>query len=128
MGVGESATATLEARRRWNDTGITLVAGQEYQFRAEGTWIDWFVTCDAEGYESINAVQRLSESLRRAPSERWFALMGTIDRDTRGLFHIGREAIFSPCSSGVLCCFANDVSLAYWNNFGAIRLTVTRAK
>jgi hypothetical protein len=54
MEIGESATAMIDAREPWNETGIRLVAGEQYRFHAEGEWVDWFVTCDADGYDSVN--------------------------------------------------------------------------
>src|SRR4051812_31308606 len=126
MNVGESGTATIDAREVWNATGIRLAAGCRYRLVAEGEWLDWAVTCDAEGYESVNVLQRSFEHQRRAPGERWFALMGALTRDDRAAFRIGKESTLVPETSGELLCFANDVKLAYWNNHGEIRLTVTR--
>jgi len=34
----------------------------------------------------------------------------------------------SPKSTGLLYCFANDVSFMYWNNEGEIQLTVSRKR
>ncbi len=126
MEAGETRTAEVDSREEWNATGIRLNAGEQYHFRAEGEWIDWTVTCDADGYDSINFVQRHSEPLRRVPSERWFVLIGSIGREDGEVFRIGTETTYSPRSSGELFGFANDVSLAYWNNHGTVRLTVTR--
>lgn len=126
MNLNESAVALIDARAEWNATGITLTAGERFHLVAEGQWIDWTITCDADGYDSQNLVQRMSENLRRAPHERWFALMGALTRDDNAVFRIGREHFFIPETSGELLCFANDVSVAYWNNHGQLRLTVTR--
>ena len=126
MQVGESSNALIEARWMWNDTGIMLVAGQEYQFQATGQWTDWTITCDANGFESPNLVLRLSECLRRVPQEPWLALIGSIEKDKQAFFRIGRERVFSPTKTGRLYCFANDVSIAYGNNRGSIQLSVTR--
>jgi hypothetical protein len=128
MEIGESATAVINARDPWNQTGIRLIAGEQYHLRADGQWVDWFVTCDADGYDSVNLVQKLSESLRRSPRDRWFALMGCIGRGTGKLFRIGTGLSLAPDSSGDLFCFANDAPLAYWNNRGAVQLTVRRIK
>ncbi len=32
LDVGESALAPIEAKEKWNDTGIELVSGHEYRF------------------------------------------------------------------------------------------------
>lgn len=31
---------TIDSKLIWNDTGINLVAGQEYHFQATGQWTD----------------------------------------------------------------------------------------
>ena len=128
MEIGESTTKTILASEKWNDTGIRLVAGEEYHFKANGEWKDSTILCDADGYASPNFFLRASEWLRRAPKERWFALIGTIEQDENTAFRIGIEATMSPKSTGLLYCFANDVSFMYWNNEGEIRLTVSRKR
>jgi hypothetical protein len=126
MNVGETKVAFIAARPMWNDTGIVLSAAHRYHFRADGEWIDWKVTCDANGYASINSVQRLCEPLRRSPSERWFVLIGSLDQARGSSFRIGTETNFSPDRTATLFCYANDAVLAYWNNHGAVRLSVSR--
>jgi hypothetical protein len=126
MEIGETTSAVIDARELGNDTGIHLIAGQPYYFRAEGEWVDWFRTCDADGYDSVNWVQEMSESLRRSPRDRWFVLIGSLGRGTGRLFRIGKDSIFSPDSTADLFCFANDVALAYGNTRGNVELTVTR--
>jgi len=66
------------------------------------------------------------EWLRRAPNERWFALIGTIERNEANYFLIGVEATIAPKAAGLLYCFANDVSFMFWNKKGEILLTVIR--
>lgn len=126
MQVGESSNALIKARSMWNDTGIILVAGQEYHFRGTGQWRDWTITCGGEGYESPNLFLRLGEFLRRLPQEPWFALIGSIEKDNQTFFRIGEERVFSPSKTGRLYCFANDLSIAYGNNRGSLQLLVTR--
>ena len=128
MEIGQSAIAAIDAREQWNDTGIQLIAGEQYRFQAAGEWVDWFVTCDADGYSSVNFVQKMSESLRRSPGDPWFVLMGSLGRETGQLFRIGKNSTYSPELTGTLFCFANDVSMAYWNNRGVVQLTVTRLR
>jgi hypothetical protein len=123
---GESARTVVAARRRWNRTGIELVAGARYHLVAEGRWRDLIYGCDADGYDSRGVVMHATERLRRAPEERWFTLMGTVDADLAFLFRIGTEVFFSPPTSGELICFANDVAFMYWNNYGSVRLLVSR--
>lgn len=70
MQIGESKKATIDSRPFWNDTQITLVAGQKYHFHTIGQWTDWKNTCDADGYESPNIVLKIPEGLRRMPQEK----------------------------------------------------------
>jgi hypothetical protein len=81
MEVGKSTTKTILASKKWNDTQIRLVAGEEYHFKASGQWRDWTIVCNADGYTSPNSLLRASERFRRVPKERWFALIGTIQEN-----------------------------------------------
>jgi len=71
----------IDSKLIWNDTGINLVAGQEYHFQATGQWTDWTITSNADGYESTNFFLKLCERLRRMPNSPWFSLIGSIDKD-----------------------------------------------
>lgn len=124
--VGESARAIIQAREKWNDTGITLTAGEVYRLTAAGEWRDAGIACGPGGYDSPNLLLRASEWLRRAPRERWFMLVGSVGRDGGAPFRIGREAPCRPTATGRLFCFANDVAFMYFNNHGSVELTVTR--
>jgi hypothetical protein len=125
--LGESAWATIAAREKWNDTGILLVAGNEYELHASGEWYDQKNACGPDGYPSPNLALRLSEWMRREPRERWFTLIGAVEK--RGpAFPIGSGRRWQPSASGILHCFANDVSFMYWNNSGEVRLTITRVR
>ena len=59
--IGQSIVATIQGRKRWNDTGIQLMVGQEYQFTAMGQWIDWMIYCTADGFASSNWVLKATE-------------------------------------------------------------------
>jgi hypothetical protein len=133
MQIGESSEAKIESTLLWNNTQITLVAGQEYKFHATDEWIDgnippFIYHCDADGYKSpwYNIVLKLAEGLRRIPQEPWFSLIGSIDKDKHSFFLIGKDKIFTAPKTGRLYCFANDVIGFYGNNQGSIQLTVTR--
>ena len=117
----------IPARLLWVDTHLQLLRGATYAFEALGTWTDWTIKCDADGYESDgHLLLRMSEWLRRAPHERWFALIGTIDRNMRTKFLLGKAATIQSPAAGILTCFANDVAIAYWNNSGRVQLSVRR--
>src|SRR3954465_10056959 len=87
--VGEFAEATIEAKRKWNDTGIELVSGHEYVLTASGQWTDWGTVCDADGYDSLNRVLKATEWLRRSPGSRWFTLIGALHANKLTQFEIG---------------------------------------
>jgi hypothetical protein len=38
LGDGEQLGVSVSARRGWQPTGLTLIAGQTYEYRAKGTW------------------------------------------------------------------------------------------
>jgi hypothetical protein len=124
--TGESITVTVQASKKWNETGIRLIAGQEYEFKATGEWVDLIYHSDAEGYASPNWYMRMSERWRRVRKDNWFALIGALDYDPSSFFKIGTSCMKVMERSGTLTCFANDVSIMYWNNKGSIQLTVTR--
>ncbi|GMU28352.1 MAG: hypothetical protein AMXMBFR17_18920 [Candidatus Jettenia caeni] len=128
MEIGETITKTIRASKKWNNTQIRPVAGEEYHFKASGQWKDWNIVCDADGYISPNLLLRATEWLRRVPKECWFTLIGSLDGDKDTCFRIGVEARISPKLTGTLYCFANDINLMYWNNRGEIQLTVTRTR
>jgi hypothetical protein len=126
MVIEDSVCVTIKACQRWNDTRIDFVSGEEYDLRATGEWTDWYIRSDADGFESPGFPQKLFESLRRAPHEPWFCLMGTIGKNYISLFRIGTELHYCAKVNGRLFCFANDVYAAYWNNKGNIQLAVKR--
>jgi hypothetical protein len=64
--------------------------------------------------------------LRRAPREKWFALICAIDAAPRSRLLIGRSRTLRAASTGTLRCFANDTPGFYWNNAGSVELTVIR--
>jgi hypothetical protein len=117
---------TIDSIQVWNNTGITLLAGQKYHFQATGQWTDWKNTCDADGYQSPNFFLKLCESLRRMPQAPWFSLIGSIDKDKNSFFLIGKDKNITAPKTGQLYCFANDAIIAYGNNRGSIQLTVTQ--
>ncbi len=115
----------VDARRRWNRTGIHLEAGKRYDFEAAPgeTWHDAAIACGPEGYESGRL--RRFERWRRIPYANWFVLIGALDGDTATAFPIGSgKENYIPLRSGELCCFAKDVWFMSWNNRGRIGLTV----
>jgi hypothetical protein len=127
--VGESRTIEVEAGRYWNRSEMLLGKGCRYDFSCnpKQQWIDWSTPANADGYESNSFILRASERLRRFPDANWIALIGAIGASQRYGFKIGISLKgFTATQTGELCCFANDVSIMYWNNSGSISLTVKR--
>ena len=126
--IGETTTVPIRARAYWNDTGIAVRIGEHYRLRAEGSWRDFLITSGPDGYETpwYSLGQRLASPLRRVPNARWFALIGAVRGAERRPFVIGRETETVIPAAGTLKCFANDVPGFYWNNCGAIYLSIER--
>jgi hypothetical protein len=126
MEVGTTQGASVLARSRWNHTGVQLEAGGRYRLEAAGTWVDWRQPTSPLGYASSNWLLRHAERWRREPRLPWFHLVGAVSNDERTQFSIGSGTEYRPLRSGELTCFANDMTLMYWNNRGQISVTVHR--
>jgi hypothetical protein len=122
MTTHDVLTATIKARKPWNDTGIPLQKGGVYQIDADGRWNDFYKRCGPAGYSSTNALLRIAERSRRVTDQPWFMLIGAIDKEH--CFPIGCHLVLTAPRSGNLFCFANDVRMMYWNNFHSITLSV----
>ena len=133
--VGEKTTVDIVARRYWNDTGLHVTADQRYQLAAHGTWIDFYIPCAADGYRTPGWLLRgplgtlgwIAQRLRRVPEGNWFVLAGAVRAGMDCQYFVvgGSREVRMP-TSGQLALFANDVPGFYWNNFGSIRLDITR--
>jgi len=126
--VGETMTVRIRARAYWNDTGAFVRIGEHYRLHAEGSWRDMFITSGPNGYETpwYSFGQGLATGLRRVPNARWFALVGAVRGAEESPFVIGAETCAVMPSTGRLVCFANDIPGFYWNNCGAISLSIER--
>jgi hypothetical protein len=112
----------VDARAEWNDTGFDVVAGQSYRYTAEGTWTDWFIKTDADGFEPwLMAPLRSRRRVKDAP---WFRLIGAVDRDA--VVVLGKAGQFVAPASGRLYCYANDWLSKLGNNKGRVCLRVSR--
>ena len=123
MRSADGVKLTICARSPWNRTGFRVSAGQSYRFVAVGRWCDASNCCGADGYESSSPVLKVFERRRRVKNARWFALIGSVGGKYR--FVIGSASEWTAPANGELWCFANDVRFMYWNNAGAVNLTVT---
>ena len=133
--VGEKFTIDVIARRYWNNTGLCVIAGQRYQFAARGTWVDFYIPCDADGYATpgwlswgpLARPTRIVQGLRRVPEGNWFVLVGAVRAAKDWEYFVaGSSREVRMPTSGQLAFFANDVPGFYWNNLGSVRLEITR--
>ena len=128
--VGQTAYVSVLAHKRWNDSGIDVVAGQAFTFSVPSgeEWIDWRTPCGANGYVS-NCWIRSWETFRRVPKANWLQLIGTIGKSTKSAIIIGsRLPEFLPSLPGRLYLFGNDLPWMYWNNRGMLAVRITRTK
>jgi hypothetical protein len=116
----------IDARSHWNDTGIDVTAGQGLRIIASGTWSDWKIETDADGFAAPHL--KLAEPFRRAPSANWFQLCGAVDRRLDQVVRLGRDVTFSAPASGRLFLFANDVSWMHWNNASHLTVQILTAE
>jgi hypothetical protein len=124
--VSDTTVVTIESAVYWNRTKIPIQTGGRYRFSTSGMWMDGDISCGAGGYRSPNILFDLVAPFRRYPAARWFELIGGFDEDPSSTFRIGAAKVATATRSGLLTCFANDISLLYFNNSGSIQLTVTR--
>jgi len=124
--TGEPSIFTICSAQRWCWTGLALERGATYRFEVAGeqTWKDASIVTGPDGYTLSRL--RIFECLRRVPRAPWFTLIGTIDRQMNTAWVIGKFYEGPSPTTGELICFANDVSLMYWNNTGSLQLTVTK--
>ena len=89
-------------------------------------WTDFFICTGVSGFDRphLNRFRRM----RRVPDAKWFALICTLDRRKTEYFVIGTGRVYQPPDDGELVCFANDVCCMYWNNWGSIRLRISRVE
>jgi hypothetical protein len=124
--AGVSVEVTVQASLLRNRTGVAIQESATYllEVRGDQHWFDAWIETDADGYS--RPWLKLAEGLRRVPAANWFALVGTLDGQPETAWVIGRGSRHTATASGELVCFANDMPCMYWNNWGALVLTVTR--
>jgi hypothetical protein len=112
----------VNPREPHSATGIIVKAGSVYEFKAEGKWRDWLITCDANGWPKVlhpvdRLLTKLWPNIWRLPKEPPFLLCGSIGKDDSSNFPIGSGPTQIPASKdGELFLFANDWYCAYGNN------------
>jgi PA-IL-like protein len=123
-------TVCVDARHRWNHTGIFADAGKRYCFTVspDAKWFDWKITSGPEGYTRWFLLPfRLFLRVRRGLNgpARFFSLIATIGESTEYAFVIGYRYTMEAPISGEIVCFANDAPWAYGNNSGSLEVAIT---
>lgn len=122
LNIGEQVSIEVASAEYWNGSGVFVTTGQVFQIEATGTWTDWYIDTDANGYSSWYL--NLFTLLKRDKSEKWFKLIASINQDKN--YPIGTTAIITANETGPLDFYANDANGFYWNNYGSIQVTITR--
>jgi hypothetical protein len=65
--------------------------------------------------------------LKRVRSAHWYELTGAVGNPFRQTFAIGKGKTVTIKSDGELFLFANDAKDRYKNNYGSLRVRITRA-
>lgn len=136
---GEERTFRVYARDKWNWTGLYVERGEEYEVRARGEWLHWFLRCSAAGIGGlgwlaprrfwgapwmslIGAVANFENPNQRGqiPDLESFAVRGVtlLLLDTGGLGRV----------SGYLYFHANDREGGFKVNRGSLQVTVRRLR
>src|SRR2546430_244559 len=127
--VGSAATVVVEARQRWNASGIPVRRGEVYALEVPPgqTWNDASHTVGPDGYE----LPKLDKFVRwrRRRDQKWFALIGAVGKDEKRSFPVLTGiAQWTAPADGELFFYANDVRIMYGNNSGSVSVTVRRAR
>jgi hypothetical protein len=120
---------------------LSLLSGKRYEIKPlisgefVQKWQDSWITCGPEGWEGsigkfssnmLSALLRVKE-LGGKP-QRYFALIGCIEKSLQHAFLIGSGCEVVPAVDGELFGFANDAEMAYGNNHGQIVVSVREIK
>jgi hypothetical protein len=118
----------VNAKELMNYSNMTVSTGDSFSLKALGTWTDWYIDTDADGYS--NALVDLQKKNLRYPDALFFTLIACVDdggpEDTHKCEAAGTSSTWVVPTAGELYFFANDVPSMYWNNKGAVRLTINQ--
>ena len=126
LAQGQKTVVTVCSHPRWNYTNIAVRPHQVYdiEVRAGGVWKDGFLSpVTACGYDRCYLAP--FRHWRRHPEAPWFELIGGVGTDESQTFRVGAHNSSATINAtGELTFYANDVWRMYWNNKGAIEVTV----
>ena len=124
-------TQRIFANHYWNATGVQLRQGQKYRLKVvkelgEPLRDAEYLSPTIEGQDWKSAAHKTAAFLhgKRHDEARWFALIGTVDKEQPWVIKDGEE--FTAAAAGQLVCYFNDVQLEwfYGNNSGWVVLEV----
>ncbi len=109
---GARRTVTVKAKAGWQATGVLVRAGEQYRYRAAGTW-------KIDPLEPLNADGRPDGQGR---------LVGVLWDDYRlsEPFELGREGTWTAPANGRLFVRCRDSWAALGDNSGQVQLTIRR--
>ena len=119
------------AKSRMVDTGLVLRGGETLKFVADSDarWKDLCFSLKADGtgrWPIYHTYMGLVSSRLTVPGSPAFALHGRVGCGRA--FLIGLGAVVTLRDAGPLVLFTNDVPGFYWNNSGAIPVTITKMR
>lgn len=126
----QSHTIIVDARSKWNASKIYLKSDFTYSFEViqiNEEWKDGTLDADPEvGTLSPPFYLKYFNFLKRFTQVNWYVLVGSIGRNKKTFFKIGRHlSYYIPPSNGELYCFANDAVGFYFNNKGKLTLKIS---
>lgn len=106
----------------WQDTGVTLREGQQFQVQyVSGRWTYWSGTLAPFDGNGDNYICGRAECCEPLPGERKGALIGKIGNE---VFLIGNGGTFTAGSRGRLLLRMNDCDGSFSDNKGAIQVRI----
>lgn len=113
-----SASAIVDAKLGWQDSGIAVATGDRVSLAATGMWGDSAGTVDANG----RASQLCSNSSCPLVNEPVMRLVGRVGA-TGAVFAVGTASALDAGASGTLRFSANDVPGIFWDNTGSLNVS-----
>lgn len=127
--VGPLAVASAQY---YVPTGVLLEIGGTYDISSDDSrWFDWYLASSADGRVEPSLAQSMAHWALRCKEGRWFQLIGAMGPSDAHLFPVGMHLrlTYQGQSDEVepeLQLFANDAWFAYFNNRGAVGVTIKR--
>lgn len=125
--INEQVILEIKSREKYSSQQIAIKIGEKYEIAfnsPQDKWYDLGIPSTAQGYENISI--NLFNLKMRVLDAKCFALCGCFDEDDETAFLIGLRKTIEVKNDKILSFFANDVKGFYWNNFGKLKVKITR--